>query len=676
MKRLAAYLAAIALLVITGFFVATAGPLSSVSQLCTGGADEVFIDNNAREFSGDKAWVIDANLGCDNKIFGGGGTIAAEDISSDGVSALKDFSLGINNFEAWFSNPVIDDRENVYRVRMATYNCGFDGCGSNDQAKCDDFQAESPYTSQAETRRTAVTELYCFKVEKTGEAASFGLNQDSSFSATVQASADGRSDSDPISKDDPTASVNVGDVNRDGDSEEALVTWRGSFIGDTRSIDISPVKPVCDSNCERPTNNVDWIVGSQDLFTEWNQYDEGGFDQCVQNSNIDRLSDCVIRYNDRAANVFADSSRTIQDQTSIDIARVDVIGTELRMYTEKAELVERPDFRITVDADWIGFDTPVGRPVFQTPLPEIDIVGNSRTTADFQVLNDAAGGSHRIRVNLECPRPLSGGSTAKRVQAGISETFSVPIEIGATNTRTYTCDVEAFDTDDDSTRAIAQVTVNAQNSCPDQDEDGVCDQFDACPSVAGASTNGGCPTKEVCGDSIDNNGNGRVDEDCGTTGPAEVCGDEVDNDGDGFTDEGCSSSGFFAGIAEFLSGFGAVGEGLAALVGDVIAAFQNPFANTFLLIDIMVTLAAGLAAFILVSTQRLLPIDEFSELIQVDPALTRLATGGFAGVLTAAIVYGVFSNIFVKLVIVIAIGLWWYFGGVVTGVMKIAGRAA
>ncbi len=48
----------------------------------------------------------------------------------------------------------------------------------------------------------------------------------------------------------------------------------------------------------------------------------------------------------------------------------------------------------------------------------------------------------------------------------------------------------------------------------------------------------GCPALiEICGDGIDNDGDGLIDEDC----PAlvEICGDGIDNDGDGLIDENC-----------------------------------------------------------------------------------------------------------------------------------------
>ena len=53
---------------------------------------------------------------------------------------------------------------------------------------------------------------------------------------------------------------------------------------------------------------------------------------------------------------------------------------------------------------------------------------------------------------------------------------------------------------------------------------------------------------EVCGDGIDNNGDGDIDEGC-----EEVCGDGVDNDSDGEIDEGCQEIGDDE-IANYLSG--------------------------------------------------------------------------------------------------------------------------
>lgn len=56
-----------------------------------------------------------------------------------------------------------------------------------------------------------------------------------------------------------------------------------------------------------------------------------------------------------------------------------------------------------------------------------------------------------------------------------------------------------------------------------------------CPSRAEAP-----PAVEVCGDGVDNNLDGKIDEDCAPPPPpAEVCDDGLDNNGDGQIDEGC-----------------------------------------------------------------------------------------------------------------------------------------
>lgn len=47
------------------------------------------------------------------------------------------------------------------------------------------------------------------------------------------------------------------------------------------------------------------------------------------------------------------------------------------------------------------------------------------------------------------------------------------------------------------------------------------------------------PPIEICGDGIDNDGDGLIDEGCPPPPPIEICGDGLDNDGDGLIDEGC-----------------------------------------------------------------------------------------------------------------------------------------
>lgn len=72
----------------------------------------------------------------------------------------------------------------------------------------------------------------------------------------------------------------------------------------------------------------------------------------------------------------------------------------------------------------------------------------------------------------------------------------------------------------------------------DNDQDGQIDE--GCPPPGPPPP----PTPEICGDGIDNDQDGQIDEGCPTTPPAppspqERCGDGVDNDSDGLVDEGC-----------------------------------------------------------------------------------------------------------------------------------------
>lgn len=48
------------------------------------------------------------------------------------------------------------------------------------------------------------------------------------------------------------------------------------------------------------------------------------------------------------------------------------------------------------------------------------------------------------------------------------------------------------------------------------------------------------PSAEICGDGIDNDQDGQIDEGCAPPS-SEVCGDGIDNDGDGQIDEGCAA---------------------------------------------------------------------------------------------------------------------------------------
>jgi hypothetical protein len=106
-----------------------------------------------------------------------------------------------------------------------------------------------------------------------------------------------------------------------------------------------------------------------------------------------------------------------------------------------------------------------------------------------------------------------------------------------------------------ATRAIDKVAAPASAL---SDWDGEARPTGALADV-GADERGVAPPTEICGDGIDNDGDGVVDEGC-----IEVCGDGIDNDGDGQVDEGCPpSSPEICGDGIDNDGDGLVDEGCA-----------------------------------------------------------------------------------------------------------------
>lgn len=74
------------------------------------------------------------------------------------------------------------------------------------------------------------------------------------------------------------------------------------------------------------------------------------------------------------------------------------------------------------------------------------------------------------------------------------------------------------------------------------------------------------PPKEICGDGIDNNGNGQIDENCPPP-VEEICGDLIDNDGDGQIDEGCNDPPVPKGLLKIVSAT-ATSEDAGKTIGD------------------------------------------------------------------------------------------------------------
>jgi hypothetical protein len=96
------------------------------------------------------------------------------------------------------------------------------------------------------------------------------------------------------------------------------------------------------------------------------------------------------------------------------------------------------------------------------------------------------------------------------------------------------------------------------------------------------------PAQEICGDGIDNNNNGQIDEGCPTPPPPaqEICGNGVDDNGNGVIDENCPSNN---------PGGGSTSSGGTKVLGKVTKKSAAPLATT----GAATTAAAWLGAIML-----------------------------------------------------------------------------
>lgn len=588
------------------------------SSLCGLGAADTSIQSNAQEIGGGTAWVIQGIAGdCDNRIIGGGGEIQQEDFSGtteDGEQAqsTSSFQIGMTNFEAWFGQDIQPDKDSVYKVEERVIECtGYSGnpCTDEELQTCQDWQDETPgqpimeepdgttdvgdYTRYSNLQTDAPrAELYCYRGYEEGKIADLALTTESSFNAEFRACANGECGTadmtGSVSGTDTTTTLNVGDVNGDGDTEQAHITWLGSMISSLRDIDMSGYIAACGSNCQQPVTEVDWFPADDSEYEEWFDYNVNGFEECVTsnlNDDFQRQS-CIDTMNNRADDVFLDHSQEIENNAGFNVQEVRSQDGQIQVVANKGTAIERPDFRFLIDADWVGLDIPVADPQIQS-VTDIDAQAQSTATTTVTVEN-TADVSGSVQVGVDCPddAPLSDASQTKDIGIGATTQYSLDIDIGPSQTQEYTCDVYAQDTDSSTTADSGTLTANIETTCTDSDGDLVCDDVDQCPNTPGPESNDGCPQED--GQDSDNDGIIDSNDECPNQaedysefpGPydgcpesdinQEICSNNVDDDGDGLrpsVDPDCQEP--------TSQGPDTLTIVLAILLGALIVAFRN-----------------------------------------------------------------------------------------------------
>ncbi len=157
--------------------------------------------------------------------------------------------------------------------------------------------------------------------------------------------------------------------------------------------------------------------------------------------------------------------------------------------------------------------------------PFLDPIGN-KTALENQLLQFSVSGSDPDGDAITfTARGLPAGAVFDAATRTFSWTPGI-MQVGSYNVTFRVSDGSRFDTE---AVTIAVEEAETQEICGDgidNDSDGLVDED--CP----------VPPVEVCGDGVDNDGDGLVDEDCPVP-PVEVCGDGLDNDSDGLVDEDC-----------------------------------------------------------------------------------------------------------------------------------------
>ncbi|MFU1780287.1 hypothetical protein ACM16X_02775 [Haloarcula japonica] len=522
------------------------------SNFCANGVSEVDLVGSRKGL--DEAVFIDASAGCDNKIFGGLATIPEDELSasdSDGTyQATQDFQLGLTEFESWFYKEVNEETRNTaYSVRSKAVDCGWDGCGQQEYQQCvswynekSEYEPLGPYFpfsgwsgASSEEKLQWVNEgswsqqswtLYCFRQEPSGQVASFDGDQHTGFEGVFKAQAGGQSSTATVSEDKKAASIEI------YGHKKAHITNVGSYVGDVRTIDWDNFRPMCDGECNLPAEDVNWKLAGEEPYQDYLDSINGGLRQCLTEGSDSAIEsgnpgECVSRHNSYVENTLTDQSSAFKnyiggtDSSANWVREVRSRGDEIQVVAKEGEKIGSPDFRIWGEFDWIGFDLVKTKPAIDdASLDEVNLKGLEQTTVAIPVQNvaDVAG---EIETNLECGGTLSAGSQTKTVEAGESANYFITLSSEASETADYSCTVEAYDTDEPSGTGIDQATleVHVERNAEDSDGDGVPDKWDSCPNTAGPESNNGCPAEEICGDGVDNDGDGQIDEGCETSPP-------------------------------------------------------------------------------------------------------------------------------------------------------------
>ena len=185
--------------------------------------------------------------------------------------------------------------------------------------------------------------------------------------------------------------------------------------------------------------------------------------------------------------------------------------------------------------DYTGFATPYNSTIGESDNPQVDVLREDVTgEKNHFVLNGGVGINFWITKNFG----LNVASDYNWIPATKTDYFDFfQHTVGLTfRFGNNDKDGDGIIDDEDACPEVAGIATNdpATNGCPDADGDGIPDHLDACPNEFGPKENNGCPWPDTDGDGLTDN----VDACPEVAGPQENNGCPwPDTDGDGILDK-------------------------------------------------------------------------------------------------------------------------------------------
>lgn len=239
---------------------------------------------------------------------------------------------------------------------------------------------------------------------------------------------------------------------------------------------------------------------------------------------------------------------------------------------------EYPRYRLFIKADEVGFRILNADPTIQSVYKTTGTIKEGRVGRIKLTVQNTGNGVGSFTAKMSCGKNFRAVDTSTQftnLKAGQSSTQTLAYTTTASNDqRSYSgsCDITVENNQDTSESVSTSVTVKGKQATecsPDrhfpkiENTDGdkaletviyecasnglseskvkVCDDDKTAERQSRTQfvckDNSKPPQKEICGNNIDDDQDGKIDENCG--GGQEKCGNQVDDDGDGVVDEGC-----------------------------------------------------------------------------------------------------------------------------------------